>query len=370
MISVFPYKNRLSTYRDRYINAYSLGLDTIADWLRAGPTNDHLTPSRKALTERCIELSGIQYWHFVNSGSSALQAAVSVLSEPNDKIIMPAWGFIATPQNVLWLNRRIVFCDNGIDGLMCLKSLALALEQHPDTKIVMPVHLLGRTQDISKIRQIVPKHIHIVEDAANSFYMPGDNCEIPGTYSDIACFSFDLAKSPGATGTGGALASKSSDLINLVKEKTQQGYNKNRSGFVTPAFKSTLDDTAARIIVEDINIMIENKIRTIRKNNHKLFEENIHQEQLAGKNTMCLAFCFFPKKSSAIEARKIFLENDIQVYAAGAYPCFPELDVFSSLTSVGHTYAKRIADELIIAPVHEFLNEKDKETIIKIANQL
>lgn len=370
MISVFPYKNRIAVNKDRYIEAYALGLDTIDDWLRSGPTNDHLTPSRQSLLEKCQNLTNIPNWHFVDCGSDAIQAAVSVLSSPGDKIIMPAWGFIASPQNVLWINRKVVFCDNGTDGLMCPDSLSKAIDQHPDAKIVMPVHLLGRVQSISNIKKLIPESMSIIEDSANAFYLPGDNCEIPGTYSDLACFSFDMAKSPGCTGTGGAVAGQNFELINQIKEVTQQGFNKNRTDFISPACKSSIDDTSARIIVADINIMLQQQIREQRRANHKLFEDNINCEQLEGKNTMCLAFCFFPRTVSAVEAKKIFYKAGIQLYAAGSYPCFPTLSAFKNCKNVGYKYANRIASEMVIAPVHEFLTNADKERIISLANQL
>ena len=364
-VPYFAYKQRIERYKDRYTKAYKLGLDTISDWLSAGPTSDTYTPSRQTLADKCTLHSGINHWHFTDCGSDAIQAALAVTTEPGDQVIIPAWGFIATPENILWINRKIIFCDNGPDAMMCPNSLAEALDKFPTAKVVMPVHLLGRVQDVEMISNIVSKNVWIVEDAANAFYM-NDGGNKPG-YADISCYSFDIAKHPASTGTGGAVATSSKRLIDDMKEVTQQGFNKNRNGFVAPATKSSMDDTTARIIAEDIDILIENDVRERRRANNELFEKEILQERLTGENNICTGFGFFPSKTSAKEAAEEFKKVGIGV---SVYPCFPDMPCFSDCISVEYPYAKRLAKELVILPLHEYLTDENKDIMIEVANAL
>ena len=122
--------------------------------------------------------------------------------------------------------------------MMCPVSLSECISEHPDASVVMPVHLLGRIQDVESLCSRIPDQMTVIEDAANAFYMadPGNK---PG-YSDIVCYSFDIAKHPASTGTGGAVATNNKRLLYRMKEVTQQGFNKNRTGFVIPAMKSSM----------------------------------------------------------------------------------------------------------------------------------
>lgn len=72
-VPYFAYKQRIERYKDRYVKAYELGLDTISDWLSAGPSSDYYTPSRAALANKCTLHSGINHWHFTDCGSDAIQ---------------------------------------------------------------------------------------------------------------------------------------------------------------------------------------------------------------------------------------------------------------------------------------------------------
>ena len=364
MTEYFPYKDRIDRHKHRYVEAYKHGLDTIDDWLSAGPDSDTYTPSRKALWDVCKTWSGIEHWSFTDCGSDGIQAALGVFTKPGDDVIIPAWGFIATPQNIRWIDRKIIFCDNGRDAMMCPNSLALAIERYPNAKVVMPVHLLGRVQDIETLLPHIPSHMRIVEDAANAFYMndPGNK---PGMYSDATVYSFDIAKHPASTGTGGAVATSSKRTIDSIKELTQQGFKKHRDGFVAPATKSSMDDTTARVIFEDMIIMQETKVREARRANNKLFVDNIKREQLEGDNTICTGFGFFPEKLSAKEVQAKYRDAGIGV---SVYPCFADMPAFADCVSAGHDYAKRLAKELVIPPLHEYLTHDDKRKIIEIAN--
>jgi dTDP-4-amino-4,6-dideoxygalactose transaminase len=366
MIGIYGYKHRIERYKDRYVEAYRRGLDNISDWLTSGP-GDQYTHNRKMLADKCIELSGIPYWHFVNCASDALQASIVALTKPGDKIITAATSFIAVPQSIVWVNRNPVFCDIGNDGLACIESVKKAVHEHPDAAAILVVHMFGRAQNVYAIREVIPPHMKIIEDVAQSFYMPGDNREKPGTYSDVVCYSFDVSKSPGSTGSGGAVASHDPVLLNQIRESTQQGFDITRTNYISPAMKSSIDDTTACVVLEDIKIIEETNSRQIRKNNHTMFEKEIKRRQFEGENFNCVMFCFYPENLSTVEARKLLRDNGIQSYSFN--PVYPDIEAFSSYDNVGYSNAKRIAETHLRIPCHEFLNEQEKSLIVDLANK-
>lgn len=366
MITIFNYKDRIKRYKDRYVQAYAEGLDRIDDWLTSGP-GDQYTPNRKMLADHCKKLSGIDNWHLVNCCSHALQASIVALTNPGDKIITSCWNFIAVPQSILWVNRQIVFCDVGKDGLIDLESLAKAVDLHPDAKAVLVTHYLGRVQDCKKIRDIIPAHMKIIEDAANVFYFPSDPCEPHGWYSDVVCYSFDMSKSPASTGSGGAVASKDADLINRIREMTQQGFNRTRTDFISPATKSTMDDTTASVILEDFKICYETDVRFKRRAIHRRFEREINRPQLEGENVGAFMFVCFPEKLSPAAAKKMIRDNDVQ--STSFSPLLTELDAFKHCFNVGDSYGKYISDNHLRLPCHEYLTEEQQNLIINLANE-
>jgi dTDP-4-amino-4,6-dideoxygalactose transaminase len=366
-LDYFPYKRRIAKNRERYINAYSLGLDTVSDWMTLAFMGDKQTPSRQALIDKCIEYSGIPYFDVTDNASDALSTCIQLYTKPGDQIITTAWGFIATMQSINWMGRRIVFCDNGRDGLMSIDTLEKAIEQFPYAKAVIPVNMLGKVTDVKSLLPVIPDDMYIIEDSANAFYM-NDGGIKPGEYSDATVYSFDLAKNPASTGTGGAVGLNNRRHLLRFQEMTKQGFTKFGS-LSTPATKSTMDDTSARIIVEDMSIMEENNVREIRRQNHKFFLENIQNEFLTGENYMPTGIGMYCSKYSGIEAISIFKKLDMHFLR---YPCYAKIPAFINTTDRVKTLniSRRMGEELILIPCHEYLTEDEKNKIVEIANGL
>jgi dTDP-4-amino-4,6-dideoxygalactose transaminase len=267
-----------------------------------------------------------------DNASDALSTCIQLYTKPGDQIITTAWGFIATMQSINWMGRRIVFCDNGRDGLMSIDTLEKAIEQFPYAKAVIPVNMLGKVTDVKSLLPVIPDDMYIIEDSANAFYM-NDGGIKPGEYSDATVYSFDLAKNPASTGTGGAVGLNNRRHLLRFQEMTKQGFTKFGS-LSTPATKSTMDDTSARIIVEDMSIMEENNVREIRRQNISIFKKlDMH-----------------------------FLR----------YPCYAKIPAFINTTDRVKTLniSRRMGEELILIPCHEYLTEDEKNKIVEIANGL
>ena len=87
-LDYFPYKRRIAKNRERYINAYSLGLDTVSDWMTLAFMGDKQTPSRQALIDKCIEYSGIPYFDVTDNSPQAKESPmfspISIILESFD----------------------------------------------------------------------------------------------------------------------------------------------------------------------------------------------------------------------------------------------------------------------------------------------
>jgi UDP-4-amino-4-deoxy-L-arabinose-oxoglutarate aminotransferase len=89
------------------------------------------------------------------------------------------------------------------------------------TKAVMPVHLYGQMVDMKELRQRLPSHIKIIEDAAHAIESMYNGYR-PGTYSNAAVFSFYQSKNM-TTGEGGAIVTDDEKLYNKIKLTYRHG---------------------------------------------------------------------------------------------------------------------------------------------------
>ena len=151
-----------------------------------------------------------------SSGSTALLVALMALGvKSGDEVIMPNRTWIATAHAVHLLGAKVVLVDVEksrpiIDASQIEKKIT------PSTKVILPVHLNGRSSNMKLINKIAKKYkISVIEDAAQAFSSKNSDGFL-GTQSEIGCFSLSIAKTIG-TGQGGFSVTKDKDLAKRMK---------------------------------------------------------------------------------------------------------------------------------------------------------
>jgi len=136
-----------------------------------------------------------KYGLFVNSGSSACMLAIASLDLPPDsEVITPACTFATTVAPIVQLGLKPVFCD------VVLNTYVPSIEQimgyvNENTRVVMLPNLIGNTPDWATIRKVVPPHVILIEDSADTItHTP---------YTDISTTSFYASHIITACGSGG-----------------------------------------------------------------------------------------------------------------------------------------------------------------------
>jgi UDP-2-acetamido-2-deoxy-ribo-hexuluronate aminotransferase len=156
----------------------------------------------------------------VSSGTSALLLAYECLGlRPGDKVIIPSFTFISTPEMASKLGFEIVWVDCDKDNYtMNTDELAGILSSTKDIKAIIGVDIFGHTCDWDTIKDIAGE-IPVVQDAAQSF---GGKYKgrINGTYNDLTCFSFYPAKNMWCFGDGGAVVGNQNyiDKISMSRD--------------------------------------------------------------------------------------------------------------------------------------------------------
>lgn len=283
-ITFIPHKRRLERHRVEYLKAINEALD----YPFQAEDGKSLSPIQRKLQEKCIELSSLPYWTFTNCGTDSLQIAVHCLTNPDDTIIVPAYGWRAIANAVAFMSRRIEFVDVNETGTICLESLDKLCKtlKKPATAIIV-VHNFGTIVDCKKISDILLKNnwnsTSIIEDAAQAFYMKEPTSYIPGTCSDVVCYSFDFTKNPGTLGSGGGIATKFEDVAERIYITTNHGATKAKQ-VTNTGTKSYLDNTSCAVLLKEIEIFEKNEYRKIRSYNATWLDANLPYKRIPGEN--------------------------------------------------------------------------------------
>ncbi len=169
------------------------------------------------LEQKLAQYLGVAHVITVSSGTDALVLAMRALKvKPGDSVIVPNFGFYATPEAVSLVGARPVFVDIQFDDF---NLDANQIEDNIDnsTTAILPVHLFGAPANMDDIREIGRrKGVAVIEDAAQSFGAKLAD-KFVGGLGDAGCFSFYPTKILGAYGDGGMVTTNDEEVASKTK---------------------------------------------------------------------------------------------------------------------------------------------------------
>lgn len=137
-------------------------------------------------------------------GTAALVCSLAGLGiGPGDEVIVPAYTWLATATAALAVGAIPVLAE--IDETMALDPEDLERRIGPNTKAVIPVHMLGRPANLERIIAVARKHnLKVVEDSCQ---MVGGSYKgrRTGSWGDAGAFSFNFYKIISSGGEGGCM---------------------------------------------------------------------------------------------------------------------------------------------------------------------
>ena len=140
----------------------------------------------------------------VNSGTSALNLALSLTNIKNKEVIVPSLTFVSTVNAIKFNHGIPVFVDVDLKT-GCLSTNNLERLISKKTKLILPVHFGGLPCNLKKISEVCKSHnLHLVEDAAHAAGSSINKKKI-GSHGDFVCFSFHPVKNL-AMPTGGIIS--------------------------------------------------------------------------------------------------------------------------------------------------------------------
>lgn len=205
-------------------------------------------PNVKAFDEEFAAFCGTKHSIGVGSGTDALQLVIRALGVTNgDEVITVSHTFFATVEAILYANARPVLVDIDEKTLnISLEAIAAAIT--PRTKVIMPVHLYGRTVDMKPILALArERNIQVIEDACQAHGATLDVGGRAGSTGAAGCFSFYCSKNLGAYGEAGAITTNDDRLAAELRSLREHGQS-TRYYHPIVGYNARLDEIQAAIL--------------------------------------------------------------------------------------------------------------------------
>lgn len=163
---------------------------------------------------------------FCSSGTSALHMALAALKDRHgwrdgDEVVVPASTFVATHNIVHHCRMTARFVDVEMHTYN-LDPTRLEAVITPNTRAVIPVHLMGLPADMDPIREIAARHdLRIIEDSCETMFARYRGNPV-GSLGDIGTFSTYVAHFIVA-GIGGFATTNDDDLAIRMRSYMNHG---------------------------------------------------------------------------------------------------------------------------------------------------
>lgn len=192
--------------------------------------------------------------HVINcaNGTDALMLSLLALDlQPGDEVVIPAFSYISVIEVVTLLGLQPILVDVELDSYN-IDSSNLAPFISERAKVIIPVHLYGKSTDMKGLMDLAQRHnLYVIEDNAQSFgaqHEMFDSTNFAGTIGDIGCMSFFPTKPLGCYGDGGAVCTHNDRLAEEIRSIARHGQT-TKYTHLRVGMNSRLDAMQAAILL-------------------------------------------------------------------------------------------------------------------------
>lgn len=312
----------------------------------------------------------------VNSGHDAIEIALRCLGlQTGDRVLTTPLSAFATTQAILRAGGEPVFVDIDEHGLIDLELCDRALSTVPEIRFMVPVHLYGRSLDLTKLRRLIEEHgLTVIEDCAQSTGATWHG-QAPGSVGHAAATSFYPTKNLPTLGDGGALFTSSETIADQAQSMRHGGRSSN-GRHEQLGCNSRLDELQAAILGEVMLPRLDGWLSRRRHNAQTLLKliDNPRIRLPESERDQEPNWHLFPVRVRGNDRdalRRHLLEHDVGcgVHYPQLIPYEPAVADRDDVHIVGDLgCAKQCSDEELSLPVHPFLSDEELTTIATACN--
>ena len=178
--------------------------------------------------QEMAKIHGLKHVVATSSGTGSLMCCLAALGiGAGDEVIVPGYTFIASISSIVLCNAVPVLAE--IDESLTMDPTRIEELITPQTKAIMPVHMLGNPCDMDSIMAIAKKHkLYVIEDCCQAVGASYKGKRV-GSYGDMAAYSLNVFKTITA-GDGGAVGTNDELLYERAFGFHDQGHKPVRKG--------------------------------------------------------------------------------------------------------------------------------------------
>ena len=303
----------------------------------------------------------------VNSGTSALNLALSLFDIKNKEVIVPSLTFVSTVHAIILNGGKPVFADVEENSL-CVDPKKIESLITNKTRAIIPVHFGGMPCNIDKIKKICKKNnLFSIEDAAHAAGSSYKNQKI-GKHSIAVCFSFHPVKNL-AMPTGGliSLNGKSSKKFKkLLNSRRWCGITNRHDSFYDVeemGWNYYMNEFSAAIGIVQLKKL--NKFNKIRKKIAKLYSQKINLDKKMMFDDNCSYHLYWIRVKNRDQFRKKM--NNVGIETGIHYRPVHTFSMFNYNNHLPIT--EKVSNELVTIPIHPSLHDNEIYKIIAAVNK-
>ena len=304
----------------------------------------------------------------VNSGTAALNLALTMYDIKNKEVILPSLTFVSTANAVIMNGGKPIFVDVdpytlNIDTEKIENSIS------EKTKVILPVHFGGLSCDLDKINSLSKKYnLKIIEDAAHATGASYKNKKI-GSHSMAVCFSFHPIKNL-AMPTGGLISindknyKKIGELLSArrwcgITDRKNTLYDVKEIG--NNYYMNELSAAIGLIQLKKLD-----KLNSIRKKIAKRYYQEIKLSTKMQYDKNCSYHLYW----ILVKNRNEFIKklSRYKIETGTHYKPVHTFSLYKSKTKLKIT--ENVGKSIVTIPCHPNLKESDIDKIIKSINSL
>ena len=302
----------------------------------------------------------------VNSGTAALNLALSLSDIKNKEVIVSSLTFVSTV-NAIKLNQgKPIFCDvNPKTGCISIEDIKKKISKK--TIAILPVHFGGLSCDLKNINDMCKSNkLHLIEDAAHAAGATFGGKKI-GSHGEFVCFSFHPVKNL-AMPTGGLISINNRNFKEFREQLSSRRWCgiTNRKGVDYDVeeigWNYYMNEFSAAIGLEQLKKI--DRLNNIRKKIAREYYNKINIEKKMQFNENCSYHLYWILVKNRQKFRKKLDENGIET--GTHYKPIHLMKMYKKNISLPITEA--IGKQIVTIPIHPNLKKSEIQKIIKCVN--
>ena len=303
----------------------------------------------------------------VNSGTAALNLALSLFDLKNKEVLIPSLTFVSTAHAVILNGAKPIFVDVNPETL-CLDEKQIQNSITKNTKAIIPVHFAGFPCNLTAIRSICKKNnLYLIEDAAHAIGSTFNNKKI-GAHGDAVCFSFHPVKNL-AMPTGGAITINHKNHKKFRKQLESRRWcgisDRNNVDYDVHelGWNYYMNEFSAAIGLVQLKKL--NEMLKTRKRIAKFYDREINLENKIPYSIDCSYHLYWILVENRKQFRKKLANEGIET--GTHYKPVHHMSYYKNKKLLPIT--EKISNEIVTIPIHPNLTDNQLSKIVHFVNK-